>query len=811
MKRASPSRSRPDRQRFRPISLLIATCLSLGVASSALGQSQPSAGDTVPLVLEVRVNGLRSELLWQFDRLADGSLATSAERLRLLGFDLARLGVPPDASVVRLADLRGVTYHYSEATQSLEIDAKDDALTPVVLDAANAPEPIDLDKLETHLGAVLNYGLFMDVSREGYHASGQYDARLMTGVGVFSSNGYANYTTAGSSRFEHVRLDTSWRYVDAKRVIAFAAGDVISDGGDLGQIYRLGGLQVRREFGERPDIVTTALPILSGTAAVPSMVDLYVNGLRYYNGQVGRGPFEFRSLPNLGNGATATVVLTDATGRETRIEKPIFYVPDLLPRGMLDFSLEAGFPRLNYGIDSFDYLDDVAASGTLRYGVNDWLTAGAHVEGMHDFLNGSAEVIVRVGGLGSIRARGAASHFREVTDHRFAIDASARIYGVNLYAGIDRAKTGYRDLVGVTSIKADFGPIDTLPRPVPVGTEPALQSFSTKTDRAGASFSLFDTGFALNYTRMKLPQQDLKLISGSFSRTLFGRLSAWGNAYKDVGDRSDYGVFFGFSLSFQNRVSATTSFSKTQSGSMLTMRANRATDGTPGSWGWTVSDSEILSGRGTGYRAATVRYLGRAATLEGGIEQQGSVVRLTGYAEGSVVAMGGGVFLAPRIDDGFAIVRGGGARTPVLANRREVARTNQSGKALVPYIPAYQRSTIGIDPVNLPVDLRPARTEAVVVPADRAGVIVDFGVAPIAAAVVTLVDTDGAPLPVGAIATLEDGEPTVIGYDGQAYVAGLKASNRLTVELENGGQCSVTFEYRPVSGQQVKIGPLICR
>src|SRR5262249_27188324 len=157
-------------------------------------------------------------------------------------------------------------------------------------------------------------------------------------------------------------------------------------------------------------------------------------------------------------------------------------------------------------------------------------------------------------------------------------------------------------------------------------------------------------------------------------------------------------------------------------------------EGTPGSWGWNVIDSETLSGRTANYRAANVRYLGHIATVEGGIEQQGGVVRVTGYAEGSIVAMGGGVFLSPRIDDSLAIVRGAGADTPVLANARPVARTNGSGRALVPYIPSYQQSRIGIDPVNLPVDLKPARTEAVVVPADRAGVIVDFGVAPIAAA-----------------------------------------------------------------------------
>ncbi|HEY6817369.1 MAG TPA: fimbrial biogenesis outer membrane usher protein, partial [Croceibacterium sp.] len=149
-------------------------------------------------------------------------------------------------------------------------------------------------------------------------------------------------------------------HVDARHVVAFTVGDLVAEGGDLGAIYRLGGIQARRDFGRRADLITTALPIFNGTAAVPSTVDLYVNGIRYYTGEAAPGPFQFRSLPNMGGGGTTTVVLTDALGRETVIEKPTFFSPRLLPQGMLDFSVEAGFPRLNYGSKSFDYLDEPA-------------------------------------------------------------------------------------------------------------------------------------------------------------------------------------------------------------------------------------------------------------------------------------------------------------------------------------------------------------------------------------------------------------------------------------------------------------------
>ena len=43
------------------------------------------------------------------------------------------------------------------------------------------------------------------------------------------------------------------------------------------------------------------------------------------------------------------VVVTDATGKQTSTETEFFTSPDLLRKGLTDYSLEAGFVRLDYG------------------------------------------------------------------------------------------------------------------------------------------------------------------------------------------------------------------------------------------------------------------------------------------------------------------------------------------------------------------------------------------------------------------------------------------------------------------------------
>jgi outer membrane usher protein len=148
----------------------------------------------------------------------------------------------------------------------------------------------------------------------------------------------------------------------------------------------------------------------------------------------------------------------------------------------------------------------------------------------------------------------------------------------------------------------------------------------------------------------------------------------------------------------------------------------------------------------------------------------------------------------------------------VLSNTRLATRTDSSGRALVPYLSSFQPNAVSIDPSEMPVDLKPARTEAVVIPGDRAGVIIDFGVEQIAAAIVILFDSSGTPLPVGSVVTFDGmAEPAVVGFDGRTYLTELGAHNSIRVMRQDGGECSVSFDFTPAAGQQIEIGPLTCQ
>lgn len=114
------------------------------------------------------------------------------------------------------------------------------------------------------------------------------------------------------------RLDSAWRYTDPKRAITYQLGDGVSGGLGWASSWRFGGVQIRRNFGLRPDLVTAPVPSLAGTTSVPSTLDLYLNNIKVYSGD-------------------ASIVLRDALGREIRTRHRYFYNANMLGKGVLIF------------------------------------------------------------------------------------------------------------------------------------------------------------------------------------------------------------------------------------------------------------------------------------------------------------------------------------------------------------------------------------------------------------------------------------------------------------------------------------------
>jgi outer membrane usher protein len=229
-----------------------------------------------------------------------------------------------------------------------------------------------------------------------------------------------------------------------------------------------------------------------------------------------------------------------------------------------------------------------------------------------------------------------------------------------------------------------------------------------------------------------------------------------------------------------------------------------------GGLGW---QADLQQGNGTRNGRAQLDYLGRYGQVQSGISDNDGHSYAYAGANGSVVLMGGSLFASRNIYNGFAVVSTDGiANVPVKLENNLVGTTDKRGMLLIAPLNAYQNNKVSIDPMDLPADVHIDRVDMEATPTDRAGTLVRFGITPIRAASITLIDAHGKPLPLGSRVRVRGHttEPALVGFDGAVYLDTLDAHNMLDV-ISPTAVCHVTFDYQKQSDGIPQIGPLVCR
>ena len=794
----------------------IAIGFIIGFASPAV--AEPRAN----LLLDVTLNDVKKRIVGNFVRDASGQIGAKASELDEVGVKPSEKVSDPEA-IILLNSIPGVTYRYDETNQAISINAPIGALATQKL--SGSPE-VDVDGAEAvapqrNWGALANYSLYAAGARDlktkrtdfsGYSVN--LEARAFTPFGTLTQTQILVGTEASTRNLKATRLDTTFTYSDSDTQITYRGGDAITGGLVWTRPVRIGGLQAQRNFGLRSDLITLPLPTLSGSAAVPSSVDVYVNNLKTYSQDVSTGPFQINNLPSISGAGTARVVVRDATGKEIEQSTPFFVSAKMLKPGLYDFSAEAGFARLNFAQENFSYNRKPMASLSGRYGVTDWLTMDSHAEAMPGFGLGGLGANVNTFGFGVLSLAGSASWFRQE-------GFGSQVYGAydfsfkDITVGVSAQRTfhSYNDLASVTAPKLTAS--NSLKTASQVAGFGGVFDFGSirpprAIDKLTVGVPLSFDSSALNFSLARVVDgagKQSKIASTSYSRKLPFAGSLFATAYFDLSNKKNAGVFAGVSFPFGDDISTAASVSRSKSGMQFGAQASKSIRSEEGSYGWRVSDTEGANPQ----RAAAVAYRSGFAQIEAGANQVGHGVQGAVQVEGSIAAAGGGVFFAPRINDAFAIVDAGAPNIPVEYENRRVTTTGSNGKAIVPDLRSFQKNKLAIDPTNLPLNASVQSTRETVVPADGGGVYVQFGVQEtVSSAIIKLVNAEGKPLKTGLSGRLNDGEDFVVGYDGRAFIKGLAADNTVAIDTEPGA-CKASFNYQANGDTQVVIGPLQCR
>jgi outer membrane usher protein len=746
-------------------------------------------------VLELRVNGgspagdvvaLRdpSGALWLSD--------SDFTRLRLRQPHVAP-HVTDGRNYFPLAAIRGVKVSIDEASSAVSISAPAAAFesTNVLLSAGPRP-PLT----PSGNGAFLNYQI--------YGQTGQYSgadvASAYTELGIFNSLGVLDSTALdtsapGSPAF--VRLDTTFTHDFPDSLQTLRVGDAISVPGSWAESVRFGGLQWGTNYAIRPDLITTPLLAASGTAVVPSTIDVFVNGRSVGSTEVPAGPFVVNQVPALNGSGDVSIVERNALGQTQVVSVPFYSAAVMLQPGLSLYDIDLGPLRENYGLASADY-GPLLLSGTWRHGFTELLTGEIHAEALHggpeaagidiaqaldhwavvtlDLAAGSQPANSGVLGLApqpSSSGGYAALGIQHVDEH------------LSLLLQAQHASSGFREV-------GDYGG-------QPGSLERNIAQVGWVMGRAGSLQAAFVA--QRNYDDSR------QYTTGLTYQFNLGRGNFSANLSRTTGVTPDTTVSVFYILPLDARRNTSTQFrydsdSPSPNAALVQTLQKSLPVG--------AGDAYLLSaGTDGSYQAQYTRqtdYITVAATAARNADVSGQ--NLT--AVGGLTLMDGEVHATRTISDSFATVEVGGIpNVNVYYDNQPVAVTDSNGIALVPYLRSFDVNRLSVDPLQLPLDAAVANPQVQVVPPYRSGILVSIPVKRERSGLFKLQLADGSAVPAGATVKFQ-GEEFPVGLDGLTYVTGYDHGTAGEAHW-NGGECTFRLPPPPSGEAQPDLGVIACR
>ena len=752
-------------------------------APFAVLHAQVPAVDLQELVVEVRINEQASQEMIVVLRDAAGGFW-----INMADLDRLRLKAPAATPIeqqgqryVPLAGYAGADVRFDESVAMLFMQLPASAFLPVRL---SAPEQASDGPQAAANGMFLNYQLY------GQRVSGVNMAGAFTELGVFSRIGVATSTLAmrhadGASRV--TRLETALTRDFPQRLQTLTIGDAITDPGSFGAALRFAGVRLEKNFAIRPDLVTAPLLVASGTAVVPSAVDVFVNNQRVLTEQVQPGPFVIDNLPTVTGAGDVRVVVRDVTGREQVLTQAFYSSPMLLSQGLNQYSLSVGRVRENYSLRNFDY-GPWTGSATWRRGASDALTLEGHAEYLQDDAYGAGmELVARAGHLGVASFTAALGGGDSTRGWLAGFGFERQSERVSLAFSVSRASAGFR-----RAGEADF---------------PSSRQKSR--GLAQVSFNMGGLGSAALAIAQQVSQDDSRLRTISLVHSMRAGRQGFLNlaVNRTINEHRATSAFLTYTQSF---------------GAARTFSA-----GAEGGSGFGATREEMRAslaqsapvGEGHGWRLSATR----SGNYDGWWQQRFAAADLELQASrnfnqsGQSLALRGGLSWLDRqfhrartVDGSFAVVDVGGiADVPVYLENRLVTRTDARGRAVLPNLLSYEANRISIEPEDLPLNMQIEARTLVVRPAYRSGVIAQFPVERISPAVFRLLLPGNIPVPTGAEVQLNGGT-FAVAMDGYTYVTTLDHGVGGAANWQ-GGRCVFRVEPPPADDPLPDMGDILCR
>jgi outer membrane usher protein len=618
-----------------------------------------------------------------------------------------------------------------------------------------------------------------------WHSNRQFDLFAESATSV---RGLSIYNTFSANRQSVTRGLTSVTFDQRRQLRRWSVGDGLAYSGPLGGDAWIAGLSVSKEFSIDPYFVRYPTLSLSTPIAVPSVMEVYVNGQVVSQERVAPGRLDLKNLPLTMGRNDARIVVRDAFGQTRELSSTYYLTSTALAQGVHDYQYNVGFRRLGVGEANADYRTPVVLA-RHRVGVTDSFTAGGRVE-MHPgrLFSGGPTVNLRLP-FGEIETAGSVSRRREQWGTAALTSFTYTGHPVSAGGSIMLASPHYATVT-----------------PNPVNEDPSRQGSVFASVALGRALSM-----TVQHTQTKLYQGISRERSGLLASVHVSRnvelIASVARTSDERGARHE--AYTGLTVLF-GRSSASVAHVRDS-------RGNRA-----------AFDAQQPLPVGTGYgyqlRAeggpnanvnGVARFQGTHGRYELRQETIGPESTTTLSAMGAIVGIGGGVFATRPVEESFALVRVpgvGGVRA--FASHQEIGKTGRGGDLLIPDLQAYYGNILNIADGDVPLQYAVPDAGMTLAPPYRGGAVALFDVQRVQRVLGKIVIAGQEKPHVYGELTVTGangrtyGSP--VGSDGAFYFENLPTGTYSAVVNNRGTQCTFALDVPKSEEIVLKLGTVRC-
>ena len=542
-------------------------------------------------------------------------------------------------------------------------------------------------------------------------------------------------------------------------------GDFVTPAATLGSSLRLGGISFSRRYSIDPYYLSAPGQVVSGTAALPSDIYLYNNGVLIGHQRVAPGSFQLQNLVSLNGLQVTEVVVRDVLGNEQTITNPFYFSQALLREGLDEYSADIGVQRERFGVASNDY-GKPGAAGFYRRGVSDALTLGVRGEALDRRYNLGPTASWRMGTWG-------------VASAEVSWGASPEGSGGAVALAHSFSSPGFASSLAWRAESRDYprAGVDTQPEPPArlhghaVHADPRQQLDRAHLPGCAALGRASAAARRASPTATASPTRSTPRVRCAAPTASSARTRRWS---RFPTTRSAAASSPRTAPSFRAAAASTRRPCRCWAAIPIPRGSSTArppsTPAAPGAAHETIDPYLQYNFK---------RGIARGEYFRDSAADSGSYQ--LGFA-GAVARVGDTWGLSRPIYDSYGMVKVEGARdVRVYANNIEVGRTDAEGELFIPRLASYFDNPIAIEDKDLPVDVIVPQTRYIVSPPLRSGVLIDFKarrVRAVAGRLVTRRGGERVPFADAAGEIAVPGAkpaPVYAARDGGFYVEGLAA------------------------------------